>query len=75
MIPASSFQDWKSHFGYLSKKSYDEVLSVTGGYQKLTKYCFEKKVQTAQEAKKLIYESYFKSDLFFAYKKITFVRC
>ena len=26
MIPASSFQDWKSHFGYLSKKSYDEVL-------------------------------------------------
>lgn len=68
MIPASSFQDWKSHFGYLSKKSYDEVLSVTGGYQKLTKYCFEKKVQTAQEAKKLIYESYFKSDLFFAYE-------
>ncbi|MBU1668696.1 hypothetical protein KKC13_09765 [bacterium] len=42
---------------------------VTGGYQKLTEYCFEKRVQTAQQAKKLIYESYFKSELFLAYKE------
>jgi len=31
--------------------------------------CFEKKVKTAKEAQKLIYESYFKSELFLTYKE------
>lgn len=69
MIPATSFAEWKVLFSYLTKQYYDEVLSVTGGYQKLTEYCFEKKIKTKEEAKKLIYESYFKSELFLAYKE------
>ena len=69
MIPAPAFDDWKTDFNDLSKEQYKEVLSVTGGYQKLTEYCFEKKVKTAKEAEKLIYESYFKSELFLTYKE------
>lgn len=69
MIPTPSFEQWKKRFDYLDQKSYRAIMEVTGGYQKLAQYCFEKGAKSSQEAKKLIYESYFKSELFLAYKE------
>ena len=69
MIPPPSFEEWREKFAYLSKQSHDEVVLVTGGYAKLTEVCFKEKVRTSHEARKLLDESTWKSELFRVYRK------
>jgi len=68
LIPTPSLVDWKKNYPYLLQEDYQEVVMVTGGYQRLTEYCFKNRICTKEDAGKLIYESYLKSELFRAYK-------
>lgn len=68
LIPTPSLEDWKKNYAYLSVENYQEVVMVTGGYQRLTEYCFKNKTCKVLDAEKLICESYLKSELFRAYK-------
>ena len=69
MIPSPSFEEWKEKFNYLTKQGYDEVISVTGGYAKLTEACFKERACTVKEAEKFLDESTWKSELFRVYRK------
>lgn len=68
MIPPPSFEEWKEKFGYLSKQAHDEVVEVTGGYEKLTEACFKERACTAKEAETFLDESTWKSELFRLYR-------
>ena len=69
LIPTPSLVDWKKNYAYLSQEDYQEVVMVTGGYQRLTEYCFKNKICNKEDARRLIYASYLKSELFRAYLK------
>jgi len=69
MIPPPSFEEWQTKFDYVTKLIYREILGVTGGYAKLTEHCFKAGVRNEEEAKALIDESIWKSDLFRLYKQ------
>jgi hypothetical protein len=69
MIPSPSFEEWRAKFDYVTPQIYREVVGVTGGYAKLTEQCFKSDVKNEEEAKILIDESTWKSDLFMAYKE------
>ncbi len=68
LIPSPTFSDWKERFSYLTAKSYAEVVSVTGGYQKLTEYCFKEGASNGTMAEQCIKESSWKSELFRLYR-------
>jgi hypothetical protein len=69
MIPPPSFEEWQSKFDYVTQQIHREILGVTGGYGKLTEYCFKAGVKSEEKAKTLIDESTWKSDLFMSYKE------
>jgi hypothetical protein len=69
MIPPPSFEEWRAKFDYVTPQIYREVVGVTGGYAKLTEQCFKSDVKNEEEAKILLDESTWKSDLFMAYKE------
>ena len=68
LIPSPSFAEWKARFEYLTAKSYEDTISVTGGYQKLTEYCFKEGATCAKTAQKCLEESSWKSELFRLYR-------
>jgi hypothetical protein len=69
IIPPPSFEDWQEKFSYLSMTIYNEIINITGGCTKLSKFCFEKGATTKQEAKEILDESSWKSELFRLYRK------
>ena len=69
MIPPPSFAEWKEKFSYLTQMIFHEVVSVTGGFPKLTEQCFKAGVTSGEKAKQFIDESTWKSDLFMSYRE------
>ncbi len=69
MIPPFSFEEWKEIYPYLTRKIYEEIVLVTGGYAKLSEVCFKAKVKTQKEAEEHLSESLWSSELFRVYRK------
>jgi len=69
MIPPFSFEEWQEKYSYLTRKIYDEIVSITGRYAKLSEVCFKAKVKSQKEAKELLTKSLWSSELFRPYRK------
>lgn len=68
MIPNPTLSEWQKGFADLNPQSYQNVMQVTGGYQRLSEHCFEQKAYTVEDAKRVIVESFFKVELFLPYE-------
>jgi len=74
IIPPPSYYDWKKRYEYLNENIYKDIEYLTGGHSKLVEFCLKNGAKNAKECKKLIEESYLKTDLFKGYQKEKFCK-